>query len=223
VVSLPLPSAFKDIAAIGQDVVHGAEYVGHAIVTHPIESAIIAGGTAAVAAGTIFTFGANAPAAPEEEAAVIGAAEGADIAGADIAASEGAAAADAATDGTASTLSQAGSTVINGAAKGAAGLLKYGLTGAGIGLAGYYVSGAIANAEKAIVGGVNPQPYPSPIGILTGGSNGGAGGLTQTTQTSTPPSLVSSLLSSPLTIILIVAAVGLLLYGGYKSESSKGS
>lgn len=91
----------KDAAKLGHDVVSGAEKVGGYVKHHPVQTAVLAGTTAALAAGAVFTGGADLAAAPEVVGAELGgtaAAEGAGsvgLAAASVGTDAGAAAADA--------------------------------------------------------------------------------------------------------------------------------
>lgn len=212
-------SLYSDFAGLGKDIVNGAESVGHAIVTHPIESAIIAGGTAAIAAGEIFSFGADTPLVPEEEAAVVGVGEAADVAGASSLAADSAAAADAADAGAASVADGSGSTVINGLAKGAASALRFGGIGVGVGALGVGVEYGLSRITSGVEGlltGTTP-PAPTLSNILGGGGGGTSFG---SSPSPSSPSLLTDITSSPLLMILLIGAGALLLYAGFKHEGS---
>lgn len=205
---------------LGKDAVKAGEGLGNAIYHHPVESAIIAGGTAAVAAGVVFTGGVDAAAAPAEESAVIGAAEATDAGASALAASDAGAAVggDAGAvegEGIASRIAGASKTIGSALSKYVARPLGVGLKYAlPIGVAGFGVgeglslaSGGIANLESSILQGKESYTYGTgflglPTTEPTGGTTASSGGTTTS----------SSLLSSPAAKVLLIAGAALLLY-----------
>lgn len=198
-VKLP-PNPLKMITGAIHDVTVGAAKVDHAVLTHPIESIAIGGTIAALAVGAVFTGGADLAAAPEVVGGELAAVSGVDaasvaVSGADAAAADSAATTPGLLSGVARTIGGAGSKLINGFAKGAAGALKFGLPLGGIGIGLSYLSQGIANTEQSFLNGVSPTSYgPSPLGLVLGQSPTGTltSQTTGTTTTGTPTSLFSS-------------------------------